>query len=187
MPDKTSLRALIQDRKAKQLRPTYRHLFTLAPDLYLGREELEQELAAFPDRYTGDRENGQAPRANDPRRKIEKQLAELDTKIAEHTVAVTFKAPTADEMAAKVAEYEKQKLPTLAQARDLILTCFDRFDADEELDRNDFKDLLLSLTQGETYAVSNVLSNLAVSEIEIPKYVRQSVTTRQSGATSKRA
>lgn len=186
MPDKTSLRALIQDRKAKQSRPTYRHLFSLAPDLYAEREELEQQLAELPRRPAAG-EEGQAPRQGGARGRLERQLADLDARLAEATVAVVFKAPTADQMAAKVAEWERGKLETLEQARDLILTCFNRWETDEELGRDDLADLLPTLTQGETYVVSNALSNLAVGEVDVPKSVRQSVATRTSAATSKPA
>jgi hypothetical protein len=186
MPDKTSLRALIQDRKAKQVRPTYRHLFTLSPELYSERAELEEELSELPHRRS-DEEEGQRPRMNDPRAKMEKRIAELDQVIANHTVAVIFKAPSADQLAAKVVEWEKAKLGTLAQARDMILACYDHFDTDEDLGKTDLEELLPTLTQGETFVVSNTLSNLAVGEIDIPKSVRQSIAARKSGATSKPA
>jgi hypothetical protein len=188
VPDKTSLRALIHDRKAKQIRPSHRHLFTLSPQLYIERVDLEQALEDLPKAKPPATDAAQRPRLNgDPRARLEQQLVTLDQQIADSTVAVVFKALDADSMAAKAAGWERAKLKTLDQAKDLILVCFDRFDTDEELSKDDLIDLVDTLTQGEVYGLSNILSNLSLGEIDIPKSVRQSVTTQRSGATSKRA
>lgn len=191
MPEKpASLRALIQDRKAKQTRPTYRHLFTLSPDLYAERTDLEAALADTPPRPVRPADGkGQQPRqgGDDPRAALEKSLKELDEAIAAQSVVAVFKALSADQMAAKVAEWDKADNTALEQARDLILECFSRFVTDEDLGRDDLAELVPTLTQGETYAIANRLTDLSVGEVDVPKSIRRSVAARPSGATSKPA
>jgi len=188
MAEKQSLRALIQARAAQQARPVHRHLFTLDPELYADRLEIEQALDDLP-REREFTDESQRPRMNpnNPRALLEKQLAELDERIATASVVGVFKALTADQAAAKLAEWDASELSPLDKARATIVECFDHFDTDEELSKDDLEALLPTLTQGETYDVSNVLMNLSAGAIDVPKSVRQSLSSRKSGATSKPA
>lgn len=190
MAEKTqSLRALIQDRKSKQSRPIYRHPFTLIPELYADRTELERALEELPKRKEF-ADEGQRPRMTpeDGRRAdLDRQLADLDAQIAQATVVAVFKALSADKAAEKIAEWDKANLPPLDKARATMIECFESFDTDEDLGVDDLKDLLPTLTQGETYDVSNTLMDLSAGAIDVPKSVRQSLSSRKSGATSKPA
>lgn len=193
MTDHASLRALIQDRKTKQKRLLYKHAFSLSPEMYTDRQMLIDELEDLPEPAETP-EGGQKPRLNgDPRTRLERQLRELEEKIAEHTVLGVFKALSADGIAAKVAEWDQAEMPTLGKARALILECFEYFEDHGEpipaadLGKPDLADLLPALTQGETYGLSNTLTDMTSGDIDIPKSVRQSLAARKSDATSKPA
>jgi hypothetical protein len=187
-----SLRALIQDRKSKDIRRTYTHTFCLQPDLVREyreleseAEELEKELRRLsPDDEDTKPANGRM--AGGPRMTLEKAIkakqAELDAKQAEIlavAVKIRFKTVKDGRFPEMVDDWDTREAKSNVRFKETLLETFDRFVDPEDMTREDFIDDLAVFDEGEYFAAASEITTLMNSTVNVPKFVKPSSARRR--------
>jgi hypothetical protein len=191
MPEKQDLRALIQDRKAKQSRPIIRHTFSLAPELFSDLGELrEQARLEQSNQYDPDYTDPD-PRMGKPKAKtLADQIRDLEAEIESTSVVAVFKAPTRARQAEFNAMFQADdddpgKVSTSDLETMMILDAFQTFERNrepisaDELGKPDLIDLLEALSQGETTSIATKIASVSGGTPDIPLSVRQSLNSRK--------
>src|SRR5688500_3207821 len=166
MPDDrtASLRALIQDRKSKDIRRTYTHTFCVNPDLVLeyrvieaDLKELEEELSELSP-SDPEAKPANTRMAGGPRPALEKSIkekqAELTAKQAEIeavSVKVRFKSMKDGRFVEMEGDWKKREASTQVKYRETLLETFDRFVDPDDMTKEDFVKLLEVFDEGEYY------------------------------------
>lgn len=189
MSDRTaSLRALIQDRKSKDIRRTYTHTFCLQPDLVLEYRVIESDLADLErereklapaddgekrptGRMTGD------PKLVAVEKSIKAKQAELDAKQVEIeavAVKIRFKTMRDGRFSEAETDWETRKATTQVKFRETLMECFDRFVDPEGMTKPDFVDLLEVFDEGEYYEAAHAITALMNHVVDVPKFAKPS-------------
>lgn len=191
MPEKQDLRALIQDRKAKQSRPIIRHTFSLAPELFADLGELrEQHRLEQASQYDPDYTDPDPRMGKTAARSLAEQIRELEAGIEATSVVAVFKAPTRARQAEFNAMFQADdddpnKVSTADLESMMILDSFQTFERNrepipaDELGKSDLVDLLDALSQGETTSIATKIASVSGGTPDIPLSVRQSLNSRK--------
>jgi hypothetical protein len=177
VPAKVDLRALIQDRKAKDARPTVKHPMCLDPDLLDELNELKAKKAAR-DKALADGDGDPDVRMGkvDP---LKKQIEELEKAVAERSLVAVFRTPTRARMAelTEMAKDDADIDPIVASE------CFWHFLRDGQIDptltKEDFEDLLSLMPTGEVNTIGGKVYSRAAGRPDFPESVRQLHTTHK--------
>lgn len=177
----SALRDLLTARVSGDARPTFRYQFCLDPEAYAEWEMARDELAEIPAPEVDSEGAAKTERLGGPRSRLAREVAELEARVRAATVTGVFKALTPDGMGALLDRWDKEKIVGAPdRARSLIVECFVRFATDdgpvaeEDLGRADLEKLVGVLGQGELYGLSNRLTELTNSVLDLPKSVRPS-------------
>jgi hypothetical protein len=186
-----SLRALIQDRKSKELRRTYTHTFCLQPDLVLeyhviesDKDDLERELR----RLTPDdpEKPNNSRMVNVPKMKLEKSIKEkqaemdaLQAKIESVSVKVRFKTTKPGRYPEMQAAWDAREAKMGERFKETLLETFDRFIDPENMDKDDFVRLLEVFDEGEYFSAAGQITTLISHTVNVPKFGKPSTGRRK--------
>jgi len=186
-----SLRALIQDRKSKDIRRTYTHTFCLHPDLVLEYREIESDVSDLerelrrltPD----DQEKPNNTRMVDgPRLKLEKSIKDRKTDLAAKqaeieavAIKVRFKTTKSGRFAEMNADWEKRESKAQDRFKETLLETYDQFVDPEDMTKEDFVRLLEVFDEGEYYAAAGEITTLINHTVNVPKFVKPSGSRRK--------
>lgn len=190
------LLTLISDRVSKKERRVHRHVLSLRPSLYADLDEAYADLDAL-----GDPEKDTDKRLNGPRVAIHKRIADIERQIKESSLVAVFTTEDPQKWQDQLAEWDRatsdakdkdktNPWPVFARAKALIVRCFTHFNDDtgkpipaDVIGVDQLEGLLSSWSEGEIYGLSNKLTDLMSSDINVPKSVRQSLLYPTSDAT----
>lgn len=179
VPAKVDLRALIQDRKSKNARPTIRATICFDPDL------LERLAEARAEQQERDRNRDFDKPDPDPRmgRKdpLTTEIAQLEADVAGTSAVAVFRVPSRERQAEinKLAEDGEDVDSTL------ITECFQHFlngneplPADQ-LGKADLEDWLAVASRGEVNDISYRIATRSMGTPDFPSSVKRSLAARK--------
>jgi hypothetical protein len=178
VPPKVDLRALIQDRKTKNARPTIRATICFDPDLLERLAEAKAEEKAKPP-FTADKPDP------DPRLGKKTTLADdivlLEADVAAASAVAVFRVPTRERQAEinKLAEDGEDVDATL------ISECFQHFlngnepMTADQLGRADLDDWLTVASRGEVNDISYRIAARSLGTPDFPPSVKRSLANRR--------
>lgn len=172
----TDLRALIQDRKSKDVRATVKVQVCLDPDLLPELNEALAERDSRGDETDPDQRLGKT----DP---LVKRIRDLEVQVAEVSVTAVFKTPTRAKYAAEYLPAIQEDDPDVEAT--ILSECFSHFEKDglrlpdTELGVEDWQALVPLTAPGEVSLMAGRIVQRTVGSPDFPKSLQRSSPIRK--------